>query len=154
MDKRVIRVARRGQGGFTLLEMLLVLVIIGVLAAVIGPTIMNAQGKAATGATQAQITNFKSAIDRFQLDMFRVPTTEEGLNALIERPSSEEGKRWAGPYLKDTEVVPLDGWKRAFVYKAPGENGRSYEIISYGADGQAGGEGDNADVKSWVSKSE
>ena len=149
MQRNALR-HRHTEGGFTLLELLLVLVIIGVLAAVVGPEIFGAADRANAGAATTQISNYKQALERFRLDMMRVPTTEEGLAVLIKKPSTEDSVRWGGPYLKDTEIIPADPWGRQYTYKAPGENGRAYEITSLGADGQPGGEGANADILSWL----
>lgn len=132
--------------GFTLMELLLVLVIIGLLAALVGPTLYQRIKPAKESATRAQIENFATALDSFYIDVGRYPTTQEGLNALRVKPEGEE--KWSGPYLK--KEIPLDPWGSAYVYRAPGRSG-GYEIVSYGADGREGGEGENADVASWES---
>jgi general secretion pathway protein G len=127
--------------GFTLIELLVVMVIIGLLAALVGPNIMRASGKGHVTATKAQIANLSTALDTFRLDVGRYPNSQEGLQALSERPSGAE--RWDGPYLK--KAVPADSWGRPYVYRSPGENG-PYDIVSYGADGVAGGAGEDADL--------
>jgi general secretion pathway protein G len=132
--------------GFTLMELLLVLMIIGMLAALVGPTLYQRIKPAKQSAARAQLANFTTALDAFYVDCERYPTTQEGLSALRDRPEGAE--RWNGPYL--TKVVPLDPWGHPFVYRAPGRSG-GYEIVSYGADGREGGDGDNADINSWDS---
>lgn len=134
------------QKGFTLMELLLVLVIIGMLAALVGPTLYQRIKPAKQSATRAQIANFATALDAFFVDMDRYPSTQEGLAALRNRP--EGGEKWNGPYLG--KEIPMDAWGHAFVYRAPGRSG-GYEIQSYGADGREGGDGDNADINSWES---
>jgi len=130
--------------GFTLMELLLVLVIIGLLAALVGPTLYQRIKPAKQSATRAQIENFGTALDSFLLDIGRYPTTQEGLKALQTKPEGAE--KWNGPYLK--KDVPKDSWGNDYVYRSPGHNG-GYDIISYGADGREGGEGENADINSW-----
>jgi len=128
------------------MELLLVLVIIGMLAALVGPTLYQRIKPAKQSATRAQIANFATALDAFYFDMERYPTSQEGLAALRNRP--EGGEKWNGPYLK--KEIPLDSWGHAYVYRAPGRSG-GYEIQSYGADGREGGDSDNADINSWDS---
>lgn len=127
--------------GFTLLELLVVIVIIGLLAAYVGPKYFAQLGKSEITATRAQIGAFEKALDQYRLDVGHYPSTEEGLAALLVKPATAEG--WNGPYL--SKQVPADPWHHAYVYKAPGTNG-DFDIISYGKDGQPGGDGDNADI--------
>ncbi len=134
----------RRQGGFTLMELLLVLVIVGLLAAVVGPTLYQRIKPAKETAAREQIENFSTALDSFVVDVGRYPTTQEGLNALRVKPEGVE--KWNGPYLK--KEIPSDPWGSPYQYRAPGRNG-GYEITSYGADGRVGGEGENADINSW-----
>lgn len=134
----------RASGGFTLVELLVVMIIIGLLAALVGPRFIRQEEKAKIKAAQAQIELLGTALDTFRLDVGRYPTTEEGLQALRQKPGGLE--RWDGPYLK--KEVPLDPWGKAYVYKSPGEHG-PFDIVSYGADGVSGGEGDNRDITSW-----
>jgi general secretion pathway protein G len=131
-----------GEGGFTLIELLVVLVIIGLLATLVAPNFIGQSEKAKPKAARAQLENLRNALDMFQLDVGRYPSTEEGLQGLRQRPSS--APRWAGPYLRDE--IPLDPWGRPYVYRSPGEGGGNYDLGSYGADGRAGGDGNNADV--------
>ena len=130
--------------GFTLIELLIVLVILSLLAALVGPTLVERLKPAKRTAAQAQIEEFMSALDNFYVDVGRYPTTEEGLAALREKTPS--ARNWKGPYLK--KDIPNDPWGNPYVYRAPGRNG-GFEIVSYGADGKEGGDGENADVNSW-----
>ena len=129
------------ESGFTLVELLVVMVIIGLLAALVGPSIMGAGEKGRITNTKAQIANFETALDAFRLDVGRYPNSQEGLQALQERPAGVE--RWDGPYLK--KAVPPDGWGHPYVYKSPGDRG-PYEIVSYGADGTSGGDKEKSDL--------
>jgi len=135
---------RRSDRGFTLIEILVVMVIIGMMAALVGPKAISFLSPAKQKAAKMQITNFETGLDAFRLDVGRYPTTEEGLKALREKPSGAE--KWQGPYF--TKEIPLDPWRKPYVYKSPGDNGE-YDIISYGLDGTEGGEKENEDVVSW-----
>jgi len=130
--------------GFTLVEILVVIIIIGLLAALVGPKLFGKVSAAKLKATKAQIELFGSALDALRLDVGRYPTTEEGLKALREKPSGMD--QWKGPYLP--KEIPVDPWGRPYVYKSPGAHG-DYDIISYGLDGTEGGEGENQDIVSW-----
>jgi general secretion pathway protein G len=134
----------RNSDGFTLIELLVVMVIIGLLAALVGPRFIRQEEKAKIKATKAQIELLGTALDTFRLDVGRYPSTQEGLEALRTKPGGLE--RWDGPYLK--KDLPLDPWGKAYAYKSPGEHG-AFDIVSYGADGAAGGEEDNRDITSW-----
>lgn len=120
------------------------MVIIGLLAALVAPRFVRQEEKAKVKAAQAQIELLGTALDTFRLDVGRYPTTQEGLEALRQRPAGTE--RWDGPYLK--KEVPLDPWGRPYGYRSPGEHG-PYDLWSYGADGAPGGEGDNRDITGW-----
>jgi general secretion pathway protein G len=137
---------RRGQKGFTLIEIMVVMTIIGLLMALIGPRFMRAVGRAESGAARAQVEMLGTALDTYRLDVGHYPTTQEGLQALIQRPFGSD--HWDGPYLKKN-VIPEDPWHRPYYYKSPGDGGRSYDLYSLGADGAPGGDGDNRDVTSW-----
>ena len=130
--------------GFTLLELLVVIVIIGLLAAYVGPKYFSQLGKSEVVAARAQIDAFDKTLDTYRLDVGRYPTTEEGLAALMTAPPSA-GVKWNGPYLK--KAVPPDPWGNAYQYRAPGTRG-DYEVLSLGKDGQPGGTGENADISS------
>jgi general secretion pathway protein G len=127
--------------GFTLLELLVVVVIIGLLASYVGPRYFGQLGKSEVTTAKAQMQAFSRALDQFRLDVGRYPTTEQGLGALITRPGDEP--KWNGPYLQN--AVPLDPWGKPYIYRAPGEKG-DYDIVSYGKDGAPGGTGDGADI--------
>ena len=145
-QKARARTLHRNQAGFTLIELLVVIIIIGLLAALVGPKLFGRVGKGKQAAAQAQIELFGAALDNFRLDVGRYPTSEEGLKAMLVNPGAVEN--WDGPYLKKQEI-PLDPWVHPFVYKSPGEHG-DYDIISYGGDGVAGGDGENQDIVSWA----
>jgi general secretion pathway protein G len=130
--------------GFTLLELLVVMVIIGLLAGYVGPKYFAQIGKSEVKAARAQMDALGKAIDQFRLDVGRYPSTEEGLATLITRPTNIQ--KWDGPYL--TKSVPLDPWGNPYAYKSPGEHG-DYDLISLGKDGRSGGDGDNADINNW-----
>lgn len=144
IDSRAARAMQsRKQKGFTLLELLVVLVIIGMLAAIVGPRYFSQLGKSQVTVARAQIDVLTKAIDNYRLDIGRFPTAEEGLQALVVKPASAD--KWAGPYLK--KDVPLDPWGHPYVYQVPGTKG-DYAVISYGRDGQPGGSGEDADISS------
>lgn len=134
----------RQTAGFTLLELLVVMVIIGLLAGYVAPRYFAQVGKSEVKVTQAQIVAFEKALDTYRLDIGRYPTTEQGLNALLQRPQNEA--KWNGPYLQ--KAVPLDPWGKPYQYKSPGEHGE-FDLWSFGKDGQPGGTGENADITSW-----
>lgn len=142
--KRGVAMPVRHGGGFTLLELLVVIVIIGLLAAYVGPKYFSQLGKSEVTVAKAQIEAFDKSLDTYRLDVGRYPNAEEGLNALMTAPPSA-GAKWNGPYLK--KGIPLDPWGNAYQYRSPGSRGE-YEIVSLGKDGQPGGSGDNADISS------
>jgi general secretion pathway protein G len=132
------------RAGFTLLELLVVMVIIGLLAGYVAPRYFSQVGKSEIKVAQAQIVAFEKALDTYRLDIGRYPSTEQGLNALMQRPQNEP--KWNGPYLQ--KAIPLDPWGKPYQYKSPGERGE-FDIWSFGKDGQPGGTGENADVTNW-----
>jgi general secretion pathway protein G len=136
---------RNRQAGVTLIEMLVVLMIIGLFAALVAPRMFRKSDQARVTAAHAQINSFMTALGAYKLDSGVFPTTEQGLQALRDRPAGLT--QWDGPYLP--QEIPVDPWGRPYVYKFPGEHGDEPDIISYGGDGQPGGEGLNADVVSW-----
>jgi general secretion pathway protein G len=130
--------------GFTLLELLVVIVVIGLLAGLVAPRYFDQVGKSNTKIANAQINSLEKALDQYRLDVGAYPTTEQGLPALFVRPNGVD--KWQGPYLK--KPAPPDPWGRAYRYKSPGDHG-DYDLVSFGADGQAGGAGENVDVTNW-----
>jgi general secretion pathway protein G len=135
---------RFSAAGFTLLELLVVIVIIGLLAAYVGPKYFSQLGKSEVTIAKAQIDAFEKALDTYRLDVGRYPNTEEGMAALMAAPPSVTLK-WNGPYLK--KGIPRDPWGQPYQYRAPGAKAE-YEIVSLGKDGQPGGTGENADIVS------
>ncbi|KAF3996033.1 type II secretion system major pseudopilin GspG [Glaciimonas immobilis] len=131
--------------GFTLLELLVVILIIGLLAGIVTPRYFEQLGKSNTKIARAQIHSFGKALDQYRLDAGHFPTTEQGLKSLFTKPNDEE--KWQGPYL--VKAVPPDPWGREFIYKSPGDHD-DYDISSLGADGQIGGTGENTDAGSWM----
>ncbi len=130
--------------GFTLIELLIVMVILGLLAALVAPKMFGKTKGARQKAAKSQISMFETAIDTYRLDVGKFPTTDQGLKALRVKP--EGAKKWDGPYLP--KEIPLDPWGNPYVYRSPGEHG-DYDIISYGADGTPGGEGEDMDIVNW-----
>ena len=143
LDPRPRRGSRRA--GVTLIEMLVVMTIIALFAALVGPRLWSQGDKARVTAARAQIHNFMTALGTYKLETGVFPSTEQGLQALRVKPA--DVNQWGGPYLP--QDIPLDPWQRPYVYKYPGEHGDEPDMISYGADGQPGGEGLNADIVSW-----
>jgi general secretion pathway protein G len=138
----------RRQRGVTLIEMLVVMTIIALFAALVAPRLLNKSDTARVTAARAQINSFMTALGTYKLDTGVYPTTEMGLNALRTRPQGVN--QWQGPYLP--QEIPHDPWGNDYIYKYPSDQGDEPEIICYGADGQPGGEGINADVVSWKSQ--
>ncbi len=136
--------AKRTSAGFTLLELLVVMVIIGLLVGYVGPKYFSQVGKSEIKATRAQIDALEKSLDQYRLDTGHYPTTEQGLAALFSKPSSET--RWDGPYLK--KAVPLDPWGSPYQYKSPGEHGE-IDLYSFGKDRQPGGTDEMADITNW-----
>ncbi len=135
---------RNSEAGFTLVEILVVITIIGLIMAIVGPRVLNYLGESKVKAARIQIESLGSALDLYYLDMGRYPNSSDGLAALVQRPGNAE--EWNGPYLKGG-VVPNDPWGHAYMYRSPVEHA-PYEIVSYGSDGQEGGAGTAADISS------
>jgi general secretion pathway protein G len=136
---------RRGDAGVTLIEMLVVVSIIALFAALVAPSMFQQGDKARVVAARVQINNFEQALTQYKLSTGMFPTTEQGLEALRTKPANLN--QWEGPYLK--KEIPKDPWGHDYLYKYPGEHGDEPDIISYGLDGQPGGDGLNTDVVSW-----
>lgn len=128
--------------GFTLLELLVVILIIGLLTGIVAPRLMGQIERSERTAAKAQIDALDKALDAYRMDMGRYPSANEGLTALVQQPAGDA--RWRGPYLKGG--VPLDPWGTAFQYRSPGTNGRDFDLLSLGRDRRPGGGGDDADI--------
>lgn len=150
VDRKAVKLPRghyaenhgRTSKGFTLLELLVVMVIIGLLVGYVGPRYFSQIGKSEIKAARAQIDGFEKALEQYRIDTGKFPSNEQGLNALVVRPAGEP--RWQGPYLK--KAPPPDPWGNSYVYRTPGANG-DFEILSLGKDGAPGGEGEAADIR-------
>lgn len=138
------QIKRHSQSGFSLMELLIVLVIIGLLAAAVGPTLYKRVKQAKQTAAKDQIQSFATALDSYFIDVGEYPDNHQGLSSL--RNNSSGNNNWDGPYMN--KEIPLDPWNKPYIYRSPGRSG-GYEIISYGADGVAGGENENQDITSW-----
>jgi general secretion pathway protein G len=137
--------SRRHGRGFTLLELLVVMVIIGLLVGVVGPRYFAQVGKSQVKAARAQIEELDKALEAYRIDVGHLPTSEQGLAALQAQPPGEQN--WQGPYLK--KDVPVDPWGNPYVYVTPGTHNNDYDLISLGKDGRQGGTGENADLGNW-----
>lgn len=144
---------RRTRRAFTLLELIVVLGIISLLAVLIAPRVVGRLGEAKPVVTRQQIGNTTAALELFRIDVGRYPTTEEGLGALMTRPSGVEESKWKGPYMT-RKTMPKDGWGRDLRYRAPAQSEAArempFEVFSLGGDDQPGGEGENADIFHWA----
>jgi len=133
---------RRAARGFTLLELLVVVLIIGLLTGIVGPRLMGQIGRSEVTAAKAQIDSLDKAVQAYRLDMGQYPSNDQGLRALMTAPGADT--RWRGPYMKG--AIPNDPWGMPYQYRAPGSNGRDYDIMSMGHDKTTGGTGDDADL--------
>lgn len=145
MKKIKMNSRKNAELGFTLLEMLVVLGIIAMLAGLVGPQVMKQLGGAKTKTAKVQIEDLSATLDMYHLDMGKYPTTEQGLQALVERP--DDAKRWNGPYLSKNKV-PQDPWGSDYKFESPGQKGK-FDLYTFGADGTEGGDGEDQDVVSW-----
>lgn len=136
-----LRPVRTRARGFTLLELLVVLVVLGLLVSIVGPRYFGQLGKSEGKAAQAQIASIAKALDMYRIDVGRYPSSEQGLQALSTAPANEP--RWRGPYLQ--KAVPADPWGRSYLYKSPGERSE-FDLMSYGKDGSPGGNEENGDI--------
>jgi len=135
------------QQGFSLMELLIVMVILGMLAGIVGPTLWGKLAGAKKDSAATQIKNLEVALDSYRLDMFKYPRNLEDLVK-----SESDDPKWQGPYMR--KGIPKDPWGREYQYRKPGREGRDYDLFSFGADGQEGGEGDDADVVNWQTEKE
>lgn len=140
-----ISTKRRANRGFSIIELLVVLVILGLLGGIVGPKVLNKLGKARSDTAFLQVEDFAAALDVYMLEVGKYPTSEQGLEALISAPA--DVANWNGPYLRKS-TVPKDPWGNDYHYKSPGDNG-DFDLYSYGADNAPGGEKDNRDIVSW-----
>jgi general secretion pathway protein G len=138
---------KRPVRGFTLLELLVVMVIIGLLASYVAPRFFDQIGKSEVKAARAQLDALDKALGTYRIDTGHYPSTQQGLNALVSKPQDEP--KWSGPYL--AKALPPDPWGRAYIYRVPGEQSHDFELMSFGKDGQRGGTGDNIDISIWDS---
>lgn len=139
----------RSRRGFTLIEVMVVVAVLAILAALVAPNVFGHLGTAKDSAARSQMEMLTAALDAYRLDNGRYPTGAQGLEALRTEPTSEPRPRsWNGPYLR--RAVPMDPWDQPYVYISPGDaNPNGFDLLTYGADGQPGGEGENADVLAW-----
>jgi general secretion pathway protein G len=144
-ERSLQRGSRDAESGFTLIEILVVITIIGLLMSLVGPRVLNYLSESKVKAAAIQVQSFGSSLDLYYLDLGRYPSTAEGLTALVKRPGGETG--WNGPYLK-SGYVPNDPWGHPYIYRSPSEHG-PYEIVSLGSSGKEGGTGTAVAVKSW-----
>jgi len=136
------------RAGFTLIEILVVIVVIAILATLVAPNVFQHVGAAKDATAKSQIEMLGAALDAYRLDNGRYPTTDQGLAVLWQADTRTAARNWRGPYLR--KPVPLDPWQHPYSYKAPGpESGTGYDLVTYAADGQPGGDGENADIVSW-----
>ena len=134
--------------GFTLIEILVVIVVIAILATLVAPNVFQHVSTAKSSTAKSQIEMISTALDAYRLDNGQYPTTQQGLDALINKPTIDTPATWRGPYLR--KEVPLDPWSEPYVYFAPGEvNTAGFDLLSYGADKKPGGEGENTDILGW-----
>lgn len=137
--------SRRHPRGFTLVELLVVLAILGLLAAIAAPRVIKYLGGAKTSTAEIQIENLSGVLDLYRLELGRYPSDEEGLRALFDKPAQAE--TWQGPYIKSADSL-VDPWGKPYLYRSPGQHG-DFDLYTLGADGREGGDGEDRDVTSW-----
>jgi len=142
MTSRCTSASATRHRGFTLLELLVVILIIGLLTGIVAPRFLGQVGRSEVTAARAQLDAFDKALQAYRIDTGRFPTTGQGLKALVTQPADEP--RWHGPYMRDE--IPPDPWGSAYQYRNPGATGKDYDLLSYGRDRAAGGTGDDADI--------
>ena len=145
-DEKVMRHKIRFRTGFTLLELLIVLAILGMLATLVGPAVMKQYSGSKTKTARLQIEELAAALDIYRLETNRYPNDDQGLDALVAPPSNQSN--WNGPYLRK-QIIPVDPWGNPYQYRFPGENAE-FDLYSLGADGREGGTGEDGDVLSWL----
>ncbi|MBF0384006.1 MAG: type II secretion system major pseudopilin GspG [Magnetococcales bacterium] len=138
---------KTAKNGFSLLELLVVLVILGLVISIAAPQLFEQMGGAKKDTATIQIEKIGSILDLYRLNIGRYPSQDEGLDALVKAPANV-GSRWKGPYVKKKQTL-LDPWGNSYVYNSPGKHNKDYDLYSLGADGQEGGEGDNQDITNW-----
>ncbi|HNR87544.1 MAG TPA: type II secretion system major pseudopilin GspG [Spirochaetota bacterium] len=147
---QAVGAALKSNGGFSFIEIMIVVVIIGILSVLVVPRFMGITDKAKVAAAKQQISSFGIALNQYYLDNGNYPTTEQGLTALVQKPGTEPlPQNYSEKGYLEKKQIPKDPWGRDFIYKSPGEHGNDYEIYCLGADGKEGGEGINAEIKSW-----
>ena len=140
---------RPATAGFTLIEILVVIMIITILAGIVGVSVLRKPGEARVSAAKMQIRQLQAAVQLYKTEQGRVPTQQQGLEALVEKPTTDPvPENYPDEGYLDTRTVPKDPWNKEYIYLAPGQHGESFEIISYGSDGEPGGEKDAADLSS------
>ncbi len=144
-----MRQACRRESGFTLIEIMVVLVIIAILGALIAPQILGQVDAARIKATKLDIRSLGTALDMYQMDNFRYPTTEQGLEALVKKPDDPSVRNWRPQGYLRSKTVPKDQWGNDYIYLQPGQRGGAYDLYTLGADGQPGGEDADADIGNW-----
>jgi general secretion pathway protein G len=148
MQLNDVAAARRRAAGFTLIEIMVVVVILGILAALVLPNVMGRIGQAQTTKVKADIQNYETALNLFKLDNFKYPTTDQGLEALVRQPADPSIRNWKeGGYIRSLKKDP---WGNNYQYIYPGTHGTEYDLFTLGADNQPGGDGDNADIGNWA----
>jgi general secretion pathway protein G len=139
----------RRDSGFTLIEIMVVLVIIAILGALIAPQILGQVDEARIKATKLDIRSLSTALDMYQMDNFRYPTTDQGLEALVRKPDDPSVRNWRAQGYLRSKTVPKDQWGNDYIYLQPGQHGGGYDLYTLGADGQPGGEGTDEDLGNW-----